>query len=323
MGVYLTYDNSKLRDGLGAQLLRILGIYSLAKFTKTNYVHSPIIETIEEFSHNISNQEDLEFLTNSVNSFFWLPSDPPPDKFDKVIEIHNLGLKSLLHLKFKYGLSRQKVLVRILLPFCCTDRFPWLYKIAVSFVRQSQNSTFMRHRKESLVVHLRLGYGQRTKVADHVRPRFLPVEYYVELLKSIRNNMDELELPREITVHTDLAKKAQVWKPTPKSLQVIKDFGEDVVDGTILVQPTDLSLVFTGFSDVSFDFRHCEDFFKTFLDMACAHNLVMSRSALSYLAALFNEGRIIYPSSHGHAKLKQWTSSEEYGLRNNYKLIPG
>ena len=135
--------------------------------------------------------------------------------------------------------------------------------------------------------------------------------------------MGELGIPRETIVQTDLAKKAQVWKLTSKSLQVTTDFGEDNIDRSTLVQPTGTSLVFTGLSDVSFDFPHCKDSFKTSIDMACAHNLVMHRSTLSHLTAIFEERRVVFPSSYVHAKLKHWTTSEEYVVRNECEFIPG
>jgi hypothetical protein len=70
MPLYLAYDNLALRDGFGAQVLRIMGIFALARKYKLRYLHREMIETIQEFSHGVSEQKELDDLLKNVNTFF-------------------------------------------------------------------------------------------------------------------------------------------------------------------------------------------------------------------------------------------------------------
>ena len=323
MALYLTYDNDSLKDGFGAQILRIFGIYSLARFTRCKYMHTPICETIEEFAHDIKDEGELEKLKSEVNKFFELPSDNLPSKFDKVITIRSLGLKRFLSIYIRYKYSRKTILLRILLPYGCTEKFPSINRIAAATVRERNLIRFKNHPKMEIVIHARLGYGQRTAVSSHVRPRHLPIAYYVNLINKVSKYFSTENSQTKVIVHTDLASKSTTWKPTKKRLLQNIEFGEEVIEGTVNVEATDLSTSFVGNSKISYEFRYCDEFFTTFLDLACANNLILSRSSFSYLAALFNDGNVIWPDNHGHARLQRWKSSKDYEIKSNFDLIQG
>jgi hypothetical protein len=322
MPLYITYNNNELTDGYGAQLLRIIGIYSLAKITNCKYLHSPIRETIEEFAHNVSDQEQLDELTKEVNNFFALPGEEWPDKFDREVKVKSLGLRCFLKIYIRYIFSRKKVILRVVLPFGCTEKFPSIYRFAVSFIRRNNSTLFANHQTNDLVIHIRMGYGQKTPVARDVPPRFLPIEYYLAILKSLPHYLS-LRDNIKVTIHTDVAPLNKLWKPTAKRLTQNINFGEIIEKDSFEVQGTDLNQYFHSTENLAFEIRYCDDFFKSFLDMACARNLIISRSAFSYLAALFNEGHIVWPYNHGHARLYRWFSSADFGIPTDYKLIPG
>lgn len=58
-----------MQDGIGAQALRLLGLYSISKFFRISYFHSPIVDLIEEFSHGSKEESDLQQLIVRVNTF--------------------------------------------------------------------------------------------------------------------------------------------------------------------------------------------------------------------------------------------------------------
>jgi hypothetical protein len=323
MAVYLTYDNESLTDGYGAQTLRIIGIYSLAKMTRSKYIHSPIKETIEEFSHNVQNQSELDSLTDRVNEFFILPSDSAPKTFSKVATVKSLDLKYLIRILCRYTFSNKNILLRVLLPYPCIEKFPSINKIATRYIRRNNSELFDARFRHEIVVHARLGYGQKSEKTDRAAPRHLPLEYFVQVIQLMRWKFFKKMIGKHIIIHTDLAPKTTFWKPTPKALNEVISFGENVFAKSILVEGNDISPYFQALEGFSFEVRYCSDFFETFLDLACARYLIMSRSTFSYLAALFNEGTVIYPDSHGHVKLQSWKSTSEIGLTTTYKLIPG
>ena len=322
MPLHLTYDNTSLTDGYGAQLLRIIGVYSLAKRFHLKYVHSPIVETIEELSHKISNQKELDVLISKVNNVFQLPSDINPGKFDKTITVRSLGFKYFLMQVLKYRFSKKHVLLKILLPFPTIEKFPNSYKIATKQIRFSNQNLFDSRPNQELVVHVRMGYGQNTPVAYHVRPRFLPLSYYVELLKLLIDD-DPLLHHVNLLIHTDIPINSRVWTPTSKRLRQNIEFGEHVIDGAIQVNGNDISQNFSDLGFYSIEIISEGDFFDTFIDMANSKRLVISRSAYSYLAALFNENEVVWPSGYWHCKLSHWKSSKEIGLKTEYNLIAG
>jgi hypothetical protein len=172
-------------------------------------------------------------------------------------------------------------------------------------------------------VHVRLGYGQKTEKPQLARPRFLPIDYYIDVLQLLSLNFSRKGIRKLVLIHTDLAPQAKIWNPTPKALNEVIYLGETATQGSIQVAGNNISPHFQTLEGYDFQFRYCSDFIETFLDLACAKQLIMGRSAFSYLAALFNEGTVIWPDSHGHAKLHSWKSASEIGLATTYKLIPG
>lgn len=322
MPLYLAYNNAEQMDGFGAQLLRIMGIYSTARKLGCGYIHMPIQDVIEEFSHGINNEDELGHLVERVNEFFELPSDNPPPFFHKIFVTYNLSRKQLFKFFLRYQFSRKNVLVKITLPFGVVDNFPHWYKMAVDSIYSRKKQIFEQHIRNDTVVHLRLGYGQHHPIANTVSPRFLPINYYGDLLNAISSNVEEFKR-QLIVVHTDSPISAKVWRPTKKALDQCVAFGENVVDGSVEVYSKDYTLYFQALGWNSIDYRSCDDFLSTFLDMACAERLLMSRSAFSYIAALFNKKEVIWPANHGHARLPSWKSSLDFGIGSQYELTPG
>jgi len=321
MTVYITYDNEELTDGLGAQTLRIIGIYAIAKKYRINYLHSPIKETIEEFAHGVSNEDTLVSLMHQMNHLFYLPSSTERVVFDLEIRIRNLGLRSLMNLMVRYKFSRKAVLLRVCLPFGITDRKPSIYKIAIEFIKAKNVEFFSQKRQGSMVLHFRMGHGQIAPVANHVKPKLLPLEYFLNVLEKISSKASILGIEKLI-IHTDLSDSERLWKPSPKRLEQNISQGEEIIDGQVRVPKSDVSKMFAGVENLNLEVKYCADFFETFKDMVNAEVLIISRSAFSYLAALFNTNLVIYPSGHGHARFGSWTSSDELGVPRDFKLLP-
>jgi hypothetical protein len=322
MALYITYDNQELTDGLGAQALRIIGIYSIAQKYRIKYIHSPIIETIEEFAHGITNERDLLALINRANEFFHLPSVIHYPTFDLEFRIRNLNLRLLARMLLRYKFSPKSVLLRVCLPFGITDRNPEIYEHAIGDLRVRNSQLFHDCKENEIVLHFRMGYGQKTQVAPHVKPRFLPLEYYLSAIKVIAKNGLDQGI-RNLVIHTDLSNKEVLWTPSAKRLRQNISFGEDIVDGKILVPKSDVYEMFKSVEGMIVNVKYGADLLETFIDMANAGVLIMSRSAFSYLAALFNKNLVIYPSNHGHSPLNSWIKSDSVGISMHYKLIPG
>ena len=184
MALFLTYDNSLLDDGFGAQALRILGVYSIARKFRCKYIHSDISYTVEEFSHGVESEQELNLLKDQVNLFFRLPSSRKPKNFDREIAIKAPSLKEFLILFFKYRYSRQNVLLRICLPFRIIDRNPDLYKLATAEIINNNLKAFRNHVPPEMVVHIRMSHGRRN-VPDSQPARHLPISFFQDVLRAL------------------------------------------------------------------------------------------------------------------------------------------
>ena len=322
MALYITYDNQELTDGLGAQALRIIGIYSIAQRYRIKYIHSPIRETIEEFAHGITDEDDLLKLIDRSNDFFYLPSDSYDSFFDLEFRIRNLSFRLLARMLLRYKFSRKSVLLRVCLPFGITDRNPDIYKYAIEHLRIRNSQLLTQHAELKMVLHFRMGYGQTTQVSSHVKPRFLPIEYYLSIIKVITEKGLNKGIDN-LVIHTDLSNRRVLWMPSQKRLQQNISFGEDIFDGKVIVPKNDVYEMFKSVEGLNVSVEYCADFLETFIEMVNSDILIISRSAFSYLAALFNENLVIYPSNHGHSPLTNWITSDSLGIQMDYRLIPG
>lgn len=59
MGICLAYDSSILKDGVGAQTLRQIGIFSLSKRLELGYEHVPIVSVDSNPGDGINGLEDM------------------------------------------------------------------------------------------------------------------------------------------------------------------------------------------------------------------------------------------------------------------------
>jgi hypothetical protein len=71
----LTYYNSPMTDGVGAQLQRIYGIYAIARFLGASYLHTPLRRVnYQGLSSVEKNFGDPDFHV-AFNAIFHLESD--------------------------------------------------------------------------------------------------------------------------------------------------------------------------------------------------------------------------------------------------------
>ena len=222
MTIYLTYDNETQQDGLGAQALRIVGIFSLAKLFMFKYLHSPIIDVLEEFSHKLESESELNLLIERVNDFFSFPCEKPPKKVDKVIKVRNPGVKVLLRYRLRYLLSKEIVVLKVLLPFGVTDRWPMIYSCAIRYLRKVNRKQLVT--RNIVVAHIRWGYGYFYSDQKYIRARHLPFTYFTDILKEISCRY-YASSNFSIVVHTDVSPEDTVWKPAQK--RVIENYLRD------------------------------------------------------------------------------------------------
>jgi hypothetical protein len=319
MKVFLTYDNQAKQDGIGAQLQRILAIYSISKTFRLKYHHSEILQTIEERAHNAKNQDELATLMNSVNANFRLPTQNLPKKF-KEIKLYNPGLKTFLKVLIQSFFSKQTVLIKICLPFSIIEKYPDWYDQAGREVRKTPRYSESRV-KNQVTVHIRYGYKPIVGTNQASTPRFLPLEYYPNALKEILRTQN-LDFNFPIVVQTDIPEKNGTWKPFQEErLTELQAIGYSSHEDQFDFETIELSHYFNEFSNVTI--KYCDTFIDALEEMSTSKYLLMSRSSFSYIAGILNPHNVYIPKVHNHAKLRRWFWDFPSGNEPHYELLSG
>jgi hypothetical protein len=314
MALYLTYDNQAMQDGLGAQALRITGVYSIAKQFRVKYLHNPIERAIEDIAHNLEGGVSLDALIGQVNSFFSFPSDELIDSEVTHIYIRTLSRKRLMQLILKSFLSQRNLVVHILIPMGVLDKMPNAYRFATSFLRRNNSDLLNGEIGFALLAHVRRGYDEKYANKQYATGRHLPFSYFSD---AISVSCAKFNVPKEskLHIHTDLVNKPTKWKPSQEG--IIEGFksnsGQEDVSH-IQLEPYDLSRHVACPENYELEIHYCDPLMKTFLDMCTAKVLIQGKSALSYLAGIVNENTVISPINQSHAKLPRWHSSVSIGV---------
>jgi len=321
MKLVITYDNESMQDGIGSQALRILGLYSISKFFRISYLHSPIIEVIEEFSHKAESDSEIRKLVEEASAFFEFPSTPNISSDSKVIHVRQISLRKLFFFRMKSLFSKQQIIIKVLLPFGITDRFPFIYDAGVKFMRAKHKALIQK--RNFVVAHMRFGYGYLYSDQRYIRPRNLPFSYFEDLIIFVsRKYFSDNEF--RLIVHTDLSPESRKWKPVQKvvldgfkEVSANSELEEVEIEGIRVEEKISLP------EKCKAEFHYCDNLFDTFLDMVSCEILILGNSSFSYLAGLLNENVVIWPSVHGHSKHPRWISSKSCDVENTEELVRG
>lgn len=315
MALFLTYDNRTLQDGLGAQALRITGVYAVAKAFRLKYLHSPITNVIEDVGQTPEGELTQEVLISRFNNFFNFPSDREPKRGAKNLEVRTLSLRVLIKIIAKQLFSRNDLVLSVLLPQGILDRVPILYKISAKHLRKANHALLYSHHSYQFVVHVRRGYDEKYADLKYAKNRHLPFTYYSDILEAL---FTKKVIPRGAKglIHTDLLNTPMTW--VPKQTGIVEGFNKNSGQfgkHEIHLEGHDLSKEIISPGNTKIDIRYCDPLLNTFLDMCTTEILVQGKSAFSYLAGIVNPNFVLYPPKQSMAKLNKWRSAEEFGVQ--------
>ncbi|MEI6416173.1 MAG: hypothetical protein WCO92_00455 [Verrucomicrobiota bacterium] len=279
----LTYDNASLMDGAGSQLCRIYGIYAFARQLNVSYYHSPLQRIGYQGVISLEkNEEDLK-LPKKYNEKFHIPSDVevPPDA--KVTTLVFADKRSLSYLKEKaQERPGQFFLVKISSASAMVGNTPLAWESARSLSPFKTGSKKQVSPLFRIAIHVRwgdlpIGYSKR----------LLPNQYYIDVAKKIMEVLKRFNIPYVCELYAELP--SQPFTVTPDHYGI-----EGRLEAPMVLDPESYHLA---------DFEtlpHLKKFIngdpiETLERLATTDVLVMSRSAFSYLGALFNEtGAAVY-----------------------------
>jgi hypothetical protein len=304
----LTYDNTKMTDGAGAQLQRIYGIYSISRFLSVSYLHSPLryveyqgLPALEQ------NRADPDFH-HQFNNVFHIKSDVPATSDFRPISLPDITIEKYQELVAMCDADRsdrRPYLVSLVAPYGIGDRFPDCYAVCKEISPFAVLS--MSDRPLRVAVHLRRG-----ELLVVSRDRLLPNEYYISVAQNVSRVLEALRIDYEIEIHTEVANKEFIVEPDHHGI-----FNR-------ISSPAIVSPKMNGLDEFSAlpNLVHCinDNAIDCLGKLATADILIMSRSSFSYVGALLNRNGIILYHPFWHPQLSSWITVDSHGQFNEVKF---
>jgi len=175
----LTY-NDELDDGLGAQLNRIIGIYSLSVKYGVPYVHTGIKNLLITALDPYQTQEELNSFLQRINDLFRFPSSDFGSQRDSKLNLTSptkLNL-NLIRLKNRLRIGKFKTFV-VSSPILLLNRDPDAYLLALPHLPIA-----MDNQKDftNIVVHYRRGSSSFDILPGESTPRAILNDWYLKVL---------------------------------------------------------------------------------------------------------------------------------------------
>ena len=305
--VYLTYNNESIKDGVGAQILRIVALRGISKHFKLGYVHSGIRDLTVTQLDPAQARHEIDAYVRHLNEIFFFESDYH-QVFDEIHDVYNLSRRTLLRQSLRSIFLRKIILLRVTVPYYFTNKKPGIYKSILSLLPDftSERST----EKPKIVIHFRAGADPLHIDTGKSEARFITIDYFEQVVFKILANHP---LSRyDVCLLTDAPAQPFHYSPPADQLHLWEKTGYKVKDGSIEIKALDLEG--RGISRIpGFRVVHGGDPIAALKEMSTADFLIMSRSTLSFLGALLNQsGKIIYPPRFGSEPLAGWIAGEDY-----------
>jgi hypothetical protein len=297
----LTYDNTRLTDGVGAQLHRIYGIWAISRLFDLPYLHSPITRVDYQGLGALEANAFDPIFHFEFNDLFHIDSDPVPHDDFFSIDLGNIypGQIQLFPILVDSGATLGKpALARINFPHGIGDRFPDCYEACKKispFASPDRDGRMLR-----VAVHVRR--GEQVLVDSG---RLLPNAYFINVAASVARVLDGLKIEYQVELWTEV--------PTGEFTVYPDHHG---ISGRI----TDSALITPEMYRLD-DFDVLPNLVRRvngktidcLRQLATADILIMSRSSFSYVAAVLNRNGIVMYHPFWHEPLSSWMTVQPDG----------
>ena len=297
--IVFTYNNQVLCDGTGAQIQRVMAIYSLAKSLGFAYLHSPIKDVSVHPLDSHQTMFEYKKYLNRLNYFIELPSDIDSITIPEggVHEISSLNFKKLFYL---VGTPWKGIrLIKLVDVYSIIDCAPNAYHHAREFVRPrlSQNSLTPSRSSLKLAVHYRNVPGDFSTYPGESQTRQIQLLRMKKVIS--RAIKDSAFVNFKLVVYTDAPPK-NMWVDVFPSQENLWIGTPGFSNGKLQLQGRNLKREFGIFSQ-DVEIIVGGDPLETIMKLATADVLITSKSSLSYVPAiLFRNSRIYSPLEFWH-----------------------
>ena len=298
--VAVTYDQTTT-DGVGAQLLRIYGLYALSRALHIKYVHTPIGQVgYQGFLPLLTGRTDPDF-TARYNAFFSLPCDDFDLESCERVRIHILRRDTVERYQEHAAATGRPVLLQAIHHYGYTDRHP------AAFHALRAVSPYRGHRAAGPIrvcIHLRRGDNSVPGRTDG-QQRLLPNGYYLRVCGAVLDALRQQGAPFVVRLHSEAPPRRYTLYPDTPGLYFW-------LDEPATVDPSDYSLEdFEALPNLEMvlnvEPREALD------DFATADVLILSLSSLGYLGGLLNPHGLVIYAPWWHPALPDWLVADEHG----------
>ena len=303
--IVFSYAPELSRDGLGAQLQRILAIYHLAKSIKVGYLHSGIEQMSKHALDDFASHEDYCEYLRQIRVTFDIDSTVT-NEFDETFTVNKLQVLTVLYYGIRSILLNKSCLLRVAEPFSVSDYIVPLYESLPIFPKFEELQASLREKSTRPIfsIHYRNASGGFDIYHAQQTPRQLPLSFFSQIFdgsyeslklvpKTIEFNTDAPETDLEFQVTPD---ETYLWEGTPgfySGYLHIKGLSDESI---LRAMPVGVKVsIYRGGSPL-----------MALARLASADTLIMSKSSLSYVAALLGKGHNIYPKGFWHPPLPGW-----------------
>lgn len=298
----LTYDNTR-HDGVGAQLHRIYGIYSISRLLGASYFHSPLAGVDYQGLAALEGNAADPAFHHEFNDLFQIKSDALPADDWPTIHLPSISLAVFQQLAAMFDLDKtggRPSLVRLVMPFGIADRFPDCYEACKAISPFPAPASVREGRPLRVAVHVRRG---ELLVLDS--DRMLPNAYYIRVAQRIALMLEALEIDYQIELHTEVPSTEFTVRPEHHGIF-------QRITAPVVVRPEMWRL--DEFSVLP-QLVHCVNgrAIECLRQLATADVLVMSRSSFSYLGGILNRNGIVLYHPFWHRAPSSWMTVDPDG----------
>lgn len=311
MAACLSFNNIKSKDGIGAQVIRIIDTYSLSKHFKMGFVNSPILQFDSNPGDNLNRLEDKIQFISELKDFLNLemfscnkPHEVRQLNYSRVFRLRGT-FSAYLKLRniFNYFLNRHE-LIMLNDPYSLAFRYP---NIRAYFIRTSRNLTINSHNDNICRIHIHIRRGLTS--ASILSNRFVPTSWYLSLLLPIQTVLDNLEVKYEFIVHTDVHEGNKQWSSSgvsAESMTYLQSSGNKIdKDSNFILDYEDFN---TSLSKLKM-MRIVTELnpLESWKLMGQADILVIGKSSFSFVGALLNQTALVISPVGFYAGPSDWT----------------
>ncbi len=304
----LTYDNTKLTDGAGAQLQRVYGTYSISRLLGAAYLHSPLFRVdyqgLSALQANAANPD----YHHDFNKLFHIRSDVKATDDFHEIRLPDVTIDALHELVVMFDTNQtggRPILAQLAMPYGVADRFPDCYEVCKEISPFASSG----HERRVLRVAIHVRRGELSAVDSE---RMLPNRYYIDVARRVAHSLEALGLDYQTELHTEIPNEEFVVEPDHHGIS-------NRIAAAAVISPEMHRL---HEFDVLPNLRRFvnETAIGCLRKLATADILVMSRSSFSYLGGILNRNGIVLFHPFWHSAPSSWIAVDPDGRFDQLKF---